>query len=82
MIKKEFGLILRQQRTSKRMTQQRLADVAELSLRYVQGLEAGEKQPSLSTILFLSSGLGISPEQLILPVWKKWQQEEQTDRNS
>jgi len=76
MIQQEFTLTLRQQRTSKRLTQQALADAASLSLRYIQDLAAGKKQPTLTTILFLAFGLGVSPQQLIAPVWKKWQQEQ------
>ncbi len=75
MIQQEFALVLRRRRTDKRFTQQALADAASLSLRYVQELEAGKKQPTLTTVILLAFGLGITPQELIAPVWEKWRQE-------
>ena len=75
MIQQEFALILRRRRTDKRFTQQALADAASLSLRYIQELEAGKKQPTLTTVILLAFGLGITPQELIAPVWEKWRQE-------
>jgi len=75
MIQQEFALVLRRRRTDKRFTQQALADAASLSLRYVQELEAGKKQPTLTTVILLAFGLGITPQELIAPVWEKWWQE-------
>jgi len=74
MIQQEFALALRRRRTEKRFTQQALADAANLSLRYIQELEAGKKQPTLTTVILLAFGLGITPQELIAPVWDKWQQ--------
>jgi len=69
-IKAQFGLVLRQRRTSKKMTQQALADAAGLSLRYIQELEAGEKQPSLGAAFDITIGLNMTPQQLVAVVWK------------
>ncbi len=76
MINNEFAAVLRKKRTAQRLTQQALAEAAGLSLRYIQELEAAGKQPTLSTILFLSSALHTTPQQLIEPVWKKWKKEQ------
>ncbi len=73
MIQGEFGLVLRQKRAAKRLTQQGLAEASDLSLRYIQELEAGEKQPTLKTLFLLALGLGTTPQQLIAPIWKDWQ---------
>ncbi len=80
MIQQEFALVLRRRRTDKRFTQQALADAASLSLRYVQELEAGKKQPTLTTVILLAFGLGITPQELIAPVWEKWRQEREEAR--
>ena len=76
MIREEFSLVLRQKRTAKGLTQQGSAEASDLSLRYIQELEAGEKQPSLKTLFFLARGLNTTPQQLIAQVWKKWQKEQ------
>lgn len=72
MILEEFSYVLRQKRIAKRLTQQGLAEASNLSLRYIQELEAGEKQPTLKTLFFLARGLGTTPQQLVAQVWKKW----------
>jgi len=69
-IKAQFGLVLRQRRTAKKMTQQALADAAGLSLRYIQELEAGVKQPTLGTAFDIAIGLDMTPQQLVAAVWK------------
>lgn len=75
MIQEEFGLALRQRRASKGLTQQGLAEASDLSLRYIQELEAGEKQPTLRTLFLLALGLDTTPQELIAKTWKKWRKE-------
>lgn len=77
MILEEFSHVLRQKRTAKGLTQQGLAEASNLSLRYIQELEAGEKQPTLKTLFFLAHGLDATPQQLVAQVWKKWQKEQE-----
>ncbi len=69
-IKAQFGLVLRQRRTSRELTQQALADASGLSLRYIQELEAGDKQPTLGTAFDIALGLDMTPQQLVAAVWK------------
>jgi transcriptional regulator with XRE-family HTH domain len=76
MIQKEFSYVLRQKRAAKGLTQQGLAEASDLSLRYIQELEAGEKQPTLKTLFLLALGLNTNPQQLIEQVWKKWRKEQ------
>ena len=52
------------------MTQQALADAAGLSLRYIQELEAGKKQPTLGAAFDIAIGLDMTPQQLVATVWK------------
>lgn len=47
------------------LTQERLAEIAELSPTFIAKLEAGVKTPSLDTIVELSAALGIDPAELI-----------------
>ena len=68
---KHFGNELRRQRRKADFTQQYLADVSGLSLRYVQGLEAGENQPTLETIFRLAKAMNTTPDKLIMPPWEK-----------
>ena len=78
MIPTEFGLIIRQKRRKKRLTQQGLAHACGLSLRFIQEIEAGDKQPTLTTLFLLAHGLGTTPAQLITPVWQDWQKTKET----
>ena len=52
-----FGASLRRERNGKDMTQERLAELAELNLRTVQKIEAGELNILLTTIQRLRAAL-------------------------
>ena len=69
-------MALRQRRRQLGMTQDALAQKSDLTLRFIQELEAGNKQPTLTTLFKLSAGLEISPDELIQPIWEKWEQED------
>ena len=75
MIKEAFSQVLNQQRRAKQFTQDKLAERCELSLRYLQELEAGDKQPTLTTLFQLAEGLEIDPQELISPVWDIWRKQ-------
>lgn len=51
-------------RTARGWSQQALAGEANLSLRYLAGVERGEENPSLETIIAIADALLISPGQL------------------
>ena len=72
MIPKIFGQTLRQHRTEKHLTQEQLAEAADTALRYIQELEAGTKQPTITTLFKLAEALGTTPQKLIGPVWTAW----------
>jgi len=42
------------------LTQEKLAEKAEISLRYVQQLEAGQRNPSISTLVRLRKVMSCS----------------------
>ncbi|WP_081836108.1 helix-turn-helix transcriptional regulator [Brevundimonas sp. EAKA] len=52
-------------RTARAWSQQVLAGEADLSLRYLAGVERGEENPSLDTIVSIAVALSIQPSQLL-----------------
>jgi transcriptional regulator with XRE-family HTH domain len=56
---KQMGKRLRQLRTEKEMSQAALAQRAGLTREYVNRLEAGQQDPSLTTISALAKALGV-----------------------
>lgn len=81
MLKEDFGGNLRKFRLGNNLTQEKLALEAGLSLRFIQNLESGERQPTLETLFKLSRALDTSPEMLIKASWKWWIHENQNDYN-
>lgn len=51
-------------RKAKSWSQQALAGEADLSLRYLAGVERGEENPSLMTLLAIAEALDVQPAQL------------------
>lgn len=69
-LKEAFGSVIRELRESKGMSQQELADYAEMDRTYLSDLERGLNYPSLNTIYKLADVLKIKPHELILRVDK------------
>jgi transcriptional regulator with XRE-family HTH domain len=46
------------------MTQEKLAERADISLRYIQQLEAGQRNPSMQTLVRLRKVIGCSFDDL------------------
>lgn len=63
-LNKAFGLRIRNLRKKKSLSQEDLADRAGLHPTYVGGVERGERNPSLESILKIARALEISPGQL------------------
>ncbi|MCP5389843.1 MAG: helix-turn-helix transcriptional regulator [Novosphingobium sp.] len=55
-----FAAVLRERREAAGMTQEDLAERADVSARFISFLETGRRQPSLSALSAISSGLGVS----------------------
>lgn len=51
-------------RAARGWSQQALAGEAELSLRYLAGVERGEENPSLETLVSIASALAVPPGKL------------------
>lgn len=61
-------------------TQDRVAQAAGISTRYYQKLEYGEQLPSIETLFKLSQAFGITPDELLMPCWKKWPKKRKRSR--
>jgi transcriptional regulator with XRE-family HTH domain len=60
-----FGRRLRELRQSRNLTQEALAEAADLSGNYISDLELGLKVPSLTIIVRLSQALDAAPADLL-----------------
>ncbi len=67
---KELGDHIRRQRLAKAMTQQQLAEFADLNIRNVQRIEAGEFEILLGTAVRIKKALGCSWESLLPKDWR------------
>jgi transcriptional regulator with XRE-family HTH domain len=64
-IEDAFATVLRDLRTAKGLTQERLAFDADLDRTFISLLERGHRQPSLGTLFQLSEALGVSPASVV-----------------
>ncbi len=65
ILMRTFGQKLRQLRLAARMPPGRLAHKCRVSLATISNREGGRSESSLSLILILCDGLGVSPDTLI-----------------
>ncbi|HPB73875.1 MAG TPA: helix-turn-helix transcriptional regulator [Chromatiaceae bacterium] len=65
-----FGLVLRDLRRERSLSQEALALESQLDRTFISLLERGLRQPSLTTIFHLARTLGLSPEDLVAMVSK------------
>jgi transcriptional regulator with XRE-family HTH domain len=62
---KQMGARVRQLRKARKLSQAALAERAGLTRAYVTRLEAGQQDPSLSTITALAKALGVAAASLL-----------------
>jgi transcriptional regulator with XRE-family HTH domain len=60
-----FGKVLRQIREEKGLTQEKIAELANVDRTYIYRLETGQRSPSLSIIFRIAKALKISPGTLL-----------------
>jgi len=65
-----FAKALKEYRTAKGFSQEKLAEICELDRTYISLLERAKRNPSLEIVFCLAKGLGISPSALIKTVEK------------
>lgn len=64
---REFGKRLRKIRLEKKLSQRGLALEADMEHKHVQRIEAGEVNPTMTTIIALADAFGIDPGELLRP---------------
>jgi len=62
---KKFGLVIKELRKSRGLSQEALSDEANLDRTFLSQLETGRKQPSLLTIFQLAVALGVDASELL-----------------
>jgi transcriptional regulator with XRE-family HTH domain len=62
---KEFGLVVKHLRKDLGLSQEALADEANLDRTFISQLETGTKQPSLTTIFRLAVALRVEASELL-----------------
>lgn len=60
-----FGRTLKRLREEAGLSQERVAQEADLTTGYISDLERGLKAPGLSTIIHLASALEVSPSDML-----------------
>ncbi|NRB13250.1 MAG: helix-turn-helix transcriptional regulator [Rhizobiales bacterium] len=68
--KDAFPIVLKSHRKLAKLTQEQLAEKANIAVRFVQHLEAGKYQPSISTFCELAYALNTSPDKFMLELVK------------
>lgn len=60
-----FGRRVRAVRDEAKMTQEELAEAAEVHPTFISNVERGYRVPTVPTLLKLAAGLGVKPSKLI-----------------
>lgn len=63
-----FGKRLRELRLRQKLSQEKLAEIADVHRNYVGLLERGQSNVSLLTVVALAHALGVKPAKLIEPI--------------
>ena len=67
-----FAEVLRRRRRAIGLTQEQLAELADVSTRHISFLETQRRQPTLTIIAALSHGLGITLAELAGDIEATW----------
>lgn len=60
-----FGESVRRQRESQGLSQEKLADLCGVHRTYIGGIERGERNPTLKTMIKISNALGVPLSEMI-----------------
>lgn len=72
---KIVGLRIKNLRTEKKLSQEKLAEMSGLHSTYIGQLERGEKNPTLLSLLKIAGALNIAPETLVADLGKDYNAE-------
>ncbi len=64
-VKEVFSSVLLVMRKEKKLTQAKLAELAELEKNFIGYMERGLRQPSITTLFKLAKGLGVPPAEIM-----------------
>ena len=64
-IKQKFGKRLKELRLQKGLSQEALANIAELDRTYIPSIEKGERNVSITVIEKLANSLGVAMKELL-----------------
>lgn len=70
-MRKLVGQNLLRIRLSKRLTQERLAEISGFSQQYISGLEQGHRNPTIVSLYELATALNVSHMELVKPTRRK-----------
>ena len=59
-----FGRSVRRQRASKKLTQEKLAERANLDPTYISGIERGLRNPGIKNVVRIAKAFGLSTAEL------------------
>lgn len=74
-----FGLVLRNLRRGRGISQEDLALESGLDRTFISLLERGLRQPTLRTLIQLANSLGLAPEDLVAATTKVLSEAEEAD---
>lgn len=63
-----FGQNVRKIRTQAGLSQEELADRAQLHRTYISSIERGQRNVSIENIFAIATALGVSPTELVKPM--------------
>ncbi len=66
-----FGQVVRELRDARGWTQEELAERADMNASYLGFVERGDNVPTLTIIIQIAEGLGVSPADLLRDVMKR-----------
>jgi transcriptional regulator with XRE-family HTH domain len=61
----QFGAVVRKLREARGLTQEQLAESAEVSATYIGFVERGDNVPTLTIIIQIASALDVRPSELL-----------------
>lgn len=64
-IQKEFGIVVRDLRLQKNISQVKLAELGDFERTYISDLERGLKHPSLHTVIKIGIALDVEPSNIV-----------------